>query len=269
VRVYVINLARSPDRRAYIMAELRKIGLDHEIITAVEGRELDMDDASIVDPSLIARSAFPVGTAGCALSHLRVYQKIIEDGLDEALVLEDDIVLPADLGALADAVAGQLTGAEVALLNYASTPPDICKISLDGSVDLPSSRRLALPINVARLVNAGAYVITREACKRMIESVLPVRATADDWGFFYREGILDRVRCVLPQPVIKNPKFESTIGIYSLGNGLRARLLGPLVRHKIPLVHQAISYRRQRIMGRWGQSEIVDTPFIERPSRLG
>ena len=267
MHAYVISLARSLDRRAYITAELRKTGLDYEILTAVDGRDLDLHDSTIIDPSMLSVTSFPAGTAGCALSHLRAYQKIIADGLDEALILEDDVTLPADLGTLVDAVADHLTGAEVALLNYGSQRA--CKISLEGSVDLPSSRLLALPINVAQVINAAAYVITREACKRMNESVLPIRATADEWRFFYREGILDRVRCVVPLAVVKNPKFESTIGIYSLGNGIKARLAGPFVRHKIPLLHQVILYRRRRILRLWDRSEIVDIPFIEKPSRLG
>ena len=40
MRAYVINLARSLDRRAHITAELRKTGLDYEIIAAVDGRDL-------------------------------------------------------------------------------------------------------------------------------------------------------------------------------------------------------------------------------------
>jgi glycosyl transferase family 25 len=267
MRAYVISLARSLDRRAYITAELRKTGLDYEIIKAVDGRDLDLHDATIIDPSMLARNSFPAGTAGCALSHLRAYQKVVADGPDEALILEDDVTLPADLGTLVDAVGCHLTGAEVALLNYGS--PNACKISIEGSVDLPSSRLLALPIDVRQLMNAAAYVITREACKRMNERVPPVRVNADDWRFFYGEGILDRVRCVAPVAVFKNPKFESTIGLYSLGNGVKARLAGPFVRHKIPLLHQVILYRRQRILRQWDRSEIVDLPFIVRPSRLG
>jgi glycosyl transferase family 25 len=267
MRAYVINLARSLDRRAHITAELQKTGLEYEFITAVDGRDLDLEDPTIVDSALLAKNSFPAGTAGCALSHLRTYEKIIADDLDEALILEDDVILPADLGNLAEAVAGQLTGAEVALLNYGRSSR--CKMSLEGSVSLPSSRLLALPIEINGLVNAAAYVITREACERMSKSILPLRANADDWQFFYREGILDRIRCVLPLPVDKTAKFESTIGFYSLGNGLKARLAGTLVHHRIPLLHGVILYRRQRILHEWGRSEIVDSPFVEKPSRLG
>src|SRR5262249_4415431 len=53
MRAYVINLARSLDRRAHITAELQKTGLDYEFITAVDGRELDLDDPTIVDSALI------------------------------------------------------------------------------------------------------------------------------------------------------------------------------------------------------------------------
>jgi glycosyl transferase, family 25 len=267
VHAYVINLARSPERLAHMKAELAKAGVDYEIIRGVDGRDLDLHDPATVDPSLFARSSFPAGMAGCALSHLSTYQKILADGREAALVLEDDVTLPPDLGSLADAVAGHLSGAEVVLLNYDSK--HTCKMSLEGSVHLPSARQLVLPIDVRQPASSAAYLITLEACKRMSESVLPVRASPDDWWFFYREGALDRVRCVMPLPVVKSPEFESTIGHYSLGNGLKARLLEPFVRLAAPLMHQVISYRRQRIYRQWTRSEFVDMPFVEKPSRLG
>jgi glycosyl transferase family 25 len=266
VYAYVINLARSLDRRAHITAELKKTGLDYEIITAVDGRDVDLRDRTIIDPSLTYWTQFLAGTAGAALSHLSAYRKIIADGLDKALVLEDDVILSADLGSLADAVADQLAGAEVALLSYGSLGS--CKLSREGLIHLPSSRLLALPIEIRLVVSAGAYIITREACERMTKCVLPVRVNPDDWWYFYREGALDRVRCVVPQPVPKSPKLISTLGSYSLGNIVKGRLAWPLVRYKIPLLHQVLNYRRQRIYRKSNQQELVDMPFIEKPSRL-
>jgi glycosyl transferase, family 25 len=266
VYAYVINLARSRDRRAHMTAELNKTGLDYEIITAVDGLDLDLHDRTIVDPALTYRTQFVPGVAGGVLSHLSVYKKIVADGLDEALVLEDDVTLPADLGSLADAVADQLTGAEVALLSYGCYGS--CKLGREGSVRLPASRLLALPNEIRMVNSAGAYIITREACERMIKFVLPVRINPDDWWYFYREGALDRVRCVVPIPVLKSPKLVSTMGSYSLEGSIKGRLTWPLVRYKIPLLHQALSYRRQRIYRQWSRQELVDIPFIEKPSRL-
>jgi glycosyl transferase, family 25 len=266
MHVYVINLQRSVDRREHITAELQKIGVDFEIVTAVDGRDLDLTDACLVHPELLAKNAFPQGTAGCALSHLECYRRIIAAGLDCALILEDDVTLPPDLGVLADAVAGHMTGPEVALLNYGS--PHVCKMSMDGAVDLPAGRRLALPIDIGPLVNAAAYLITREACERMIQKALPLRANADDWQYLYRQQMLDRIRCVLPMAVDKESRFESTIGLYSLGSGMKGRLVRPLVRHNVPVVNQYIRRRRQRILAEWGRAEVVDAPFVEKPSRL-
>jgi glycosyl transferase family 25 len=267
VRAYVINLARSLDRRAHITAELKKTGLDYEIITAVDGRDLDLHDPTVVHPSLLTSTPFPAGMAGGSSSHVRAYKKIIADGLDKALVLEDDAILPADLGGLTDALADQLTGAEVVLLSYDNPEPS--KMSREGSIQLPASRVLALPIDLYQLRSAGAYIITREACERLIKCAVPARGGADMWWLFYREGALDRVRCVVPIPVFKSPRLESTIGSYSLGNGVKARLIWPLVRRKIPLLQQVILYRRQRIYRQWSRSVLVDMPFTEKPSRLG
>jgi glycosyl transferase family 25 len=267
MHAYVINLARSRDRRAHIIAQLERTGIEYEIVTAVDGRELDLDDASLIDPAIFALTQFRAGTAGAALSHQSIYRKIIADGLDRALVLEDDVTLPEDMGSLADAVAKQLVGAEVALLSYDAW--EGCKLSTEGSVPLPAERLLALPIDISQPRSGGAYIITREACERMLKNFPPVRVNPDDWWFFYREGILDRVRCVAPLQVRKTAKLESTLGSYSLGNSVRGRVVYALVKRKIPVIHQMAVRRRQRIYREWGRAaEVVDMPFVEKPSRL-
>jgi len=266
VHAYVVNLARSLDRRAHITRELQKTSVNYQIVTAVDGRELDMADAALIDPSFAAGGLFPQGSAGCSLSHLNIYRKIVEDGLDVALILEDDVVLPADLDKLAEEAGQYLTGAEVAMLSVDC--PDPLQLSRAAAVRLSGGRHLALPVDLSQPRSTGAYLITREACERMIKLVLPIRANADAWPFFYREGALDRLRCVTPLPVLKNADLTSTIGSYSLGNGLRSRLAGPVLRARIPVLHQMLSRRRQRIYRQWAQTELVSTPFIEMPSRL-
>ena len=265
MHAYVINLARSTDRRAHVGAALSKVGMQFEIVTGVDGRQLDLHDTATIDPGFL-QFEFPAGSAGAALSHLNVYRKIIADGRDHALVLEDDVLVPDDLGNLTDALVEHLDGAEVVLLSFHSSEP--CRMSSVGATALPSGRLLALPIDVAQPQSGAAYVITRAACERIVTEGIPIRVLADSWWHFYREGMVDRVRCVAPLSVDKSPKFASSIGTYALGEGVVARLAGPLVRGNIPGLHQALAYRRGRILRRWGRSEVVTAPFVERPSRL-
>ena len=263
---YVINMERSGDRRAHIVAELNRTGIDYEMVTAIDGQELDLVMDADIDPSFLTFN-FPAGSAGCAFSHLSVYRKIVEAELSEALVLEDDVVVTVkDLGKLAEAVAENLEGAEIALLNFDSAEP--CRLSTEGAINLPFGRTLALPIDVAQPRSGAAYIITGEACQRMLGGAIPIRALADSWWHFYRNGLVDRIRCVVPLSVGKSPDFASSIGTYRLGEGLGARLAGSLARTRVPGIGRAIAFRRQRIFHKWGRFEMVAAPFVDKPSRL-
>lgn len=267
MKAYVINLARSPERRAHMASEFRKTGMEHEFVEGVEGANLDLDDSSIIDPIWLGNSPFFPGVAGCAMSHLKVYEKIIEDGSEVGLVLEDDVILPPDIDAIAEAVAAHMVGSEVVLLQYFSylslLRGDACRLSRRGSLELPSSRVLAFPAEVADLGASGAYLITREACELTAKAVLPVRVPADDWAFFFHERALHGVRCVIPMPVRINPEFRTTIDHYSPGS-VQTYLRKAATR--VPLLSHALTRRRQRIMNLTTKVELIDRPSDQRHS---
>ena len=264
MQAYVINLIRSPSRRAYMVAQLAKTQVQYQIVDAVDVRDLDLTDTRLFDPVVTGTSDFArrcrQGSAGCALSHLEVYRRALDDGLDFALVLEDDVALPADLDALGDDIAKHMRGAEVVLLNFHSSKP--CRVARVGSVPLSSSRHL---VQVAyngeyEPSSGGAYLITREACARMAKTILPVRAECDDWTYFYSEGAIDRLRCVVPMPVA-NSAFLRTAKDYYTPGSLQARVRGAVAGAKFPVLSQALALKRRRNMRRagWtGQTEFAE-----------
>ena len=261
MQAYVINLVRSPDRRAHMIAQLSKTKVHYEITEAVDGRDLDLADTRLFDPTIVGTPALRAGGAGAALSHLEVYRRLLDDGLEIAMVLEDDVELPADLDALGDAIAQHMTGAEVVLLNFHSNEP--CRITKAGSVPLPSSRLLVRVVDVEQVTSAGCYLITREACARLVKTVLPVRVHPDNWAFFYTQGAIDRARCVAPMPVTNSVSLRTTIDQYRPGS-LQARVRETVASAKVPILYQALALRRRRNFQRcgWaGQTEFVD----ERP----
>jgi GR25 family glycosyltransferase involved in LPS biosynthesis len=246
-----------------MLAQLASAGIEYSFVSAIDDRALDLSESGTVAPSYLMRSDWRPGRIGNGLSHLRAYEQILSDGLDQALVLEDDVILPRDLGSLLDAVGPHLTGAEVALLHFDSHA--VCELSTDGAVSLPGRRTLALPIDISVPVGGAAYVITREACARMTDVVLPVRAHSDDWLYWYNAGALDRIRCAYPHIVTKDPGFESTID-YAAPTSFKARTRRLVA--SAPIFGALISYRRKNIWRKWTRIELVDKPFIKMPSRL-
>lgn len=258
MRAYVINLRRSPERRVNMTAQLTAHGIDYEIVEAVDGRELDLTDPQIISsiaPSFRAAEWFLPTHVACAMSHLSAYRKVLDTDLPWALILEDDVTIPADLRVIAEAVAAQLTGAEVALLNFDSD--QVCKVSRQGAQELPSGRELVFPLDVHVPVSAAGYVITREACERIIKGALPIRAKIDNWGHVYDEGMIDRLRCVVPLVVAKDPSFRSTIGYYSDAS-IKARTLKLASRLHLHVLERAVARRRERIWRKYTRVEYVD-----------
>lgn len=97
MKVFLINLDRSPDRLAHMYAQARAAGIVFERVPGVDGR-------TMTGPFLgntFAEYLSP-GERGCYASHLLCCQLILEQKLPYAMVLEDDAVLGPDAVGIAN-----------------------------------------------------------------------------------------------------------------------------------------------------------------------
>jgi GR25 family glycosyltransferase involved in LPS biosynthesis len=107
-KIYYINLDRRLDRLQHINNELNKINYSGPIerIDAIDGKQLDIDILSdklitvegkndALDKNKGMYFILTPGAIACALSHLNIYNKIIEEMPDDkySLILEDDITI--------------------------------------------------------------------------------------------------------------------------------------------------------------------------------
>jgi glycosyl transferase family 25 len=105
VRVYVINLERSVDRRLYLSAQLEKLGIDYAMFKAIEPPQAGewfkrYDEQRYLKNT--GRKASP-GEIACFASHAALWKKAVETG-KPLIVLEDDAeILPTFPRALAEA----------------------------------------------------------------------------------------------------------------------------------------------------------------------
>lgn len=103
--IFLINLDKRADRLAYVSEQLTTLGLTFRRFAAIDGSLLSMDSQTLFDVPrfILEQKKRPViGEVGCALSHRALWQTMLDEHLDYALILEDDIKLdPALLALLA------------------------------------------------------------------------------------------------------------------------------------------------------------------------
>ena len=101
-KVYIITLKKSTDRQDRFKDILA--GLNYEIFWGVNGYELSLDElydeniysSDITKNRNITKSDLTFGEIGCALSHLKIYQEIIDNNYKKVLILEDDIFVKVE-----------------------------------------------------------------------------------------------------------------------------------------------------------------------------
>lgn len=92
MKIFVINLDRRPDRLNQISDKLRDLGLEFERIPATDGTAIDLKkhtDTTLAWFWAGFQAPLP-GAVGCFLSHQRIWRKMFEESVDQALVIEDD-----------------------------------------------------------------------------------------------------------------------------------------------------------------------------------
>jgi glycosyl transferase family 25 len=244
MRTYIINLERSVRRREHIVAEVGKFGLDHEIVPAVDGTKFTEEEVvQIADMERVRMNPdwLTPTMLATALSHRKVFERILENGDKYALILEDDAEFSDDPRPLLDSIKPVLRKREVALLHYFSFAP--LGISTVGSERIHSEKILAYPLALRGLVSAAAYVITQDGARSLYDSVVPVSTASDAWVDFFESGWLDAIRIVHPRPV-------EVIGAKSTINAAAQSRLRSIVtelvdKYRIPILHDFL--RRQRL----------------------
>ena len=100
---FIINLKKNTKRLTSVLATIESVGsLDfYTVIRAIEPHEVDRNPEHYIDyqtyeniknpKSSITLPSF--GSLACALSHIKVWKHIIKNGIKEALIIEDDIMI--------------------------------------------------------------------------------------------------------------------------------------------------------------------------------
>lgn len=106
--VFLINLDRSTERLQRASEQIEAAGFTFERVPAVDGATLtDEKIAKVFDAKAAAKRFhydLTAGEVGCYLSHVKCWEKIIDDNLDYAVILEDDLLLDTQFASVISAI---------------------------------------------------------------------------------------------------------------------------------------------------------------------
>ncbi|XP_047556723.1 inactive glycosyltransferase 25 family member 3 isoform X3 [Lutra lutra] len=96
--VFVISLARRPDRRERMLSSLWEMEISGRVVEAVDGRTLNSSIMRSLGVDLLPGYQDPYsgrtltkGEVGCFLSHYSIWEEVAARGLAQVLVFEDDV----------------------------------------------------------------------------------------------------------------------------------------------------------------------------------
>jgi GR25 family glycosyltransferase involved in LPS biosynthesis len=205
-QIFVISLARSPERRENVRNQLGNI--PHVIVDAVDGKAMTRGQEKLANRMISRETINSDGSIGCFLSHYFLWKHIVEHNIDYALILEDDIVVRrpfvSHVNKLIQAV------------------PDCDLIYIGHCLDTRSGHRVAVvdDLNLYKTVESlctHAYVVSQKGASKLIqyiENYVSFDTIDKRMLTAVREGILTAYS-VQPKIIGQNG-MTSTIGEYAI-----------------------------------------------------
>jgi len=243
IPIFIISLSHAAERRKHITGEMKKAGLAFTILDAVNGKELTTAQMeSVCDMQAVNKNPrwLSPGAIGCALSHLNIYRTIVKEQYPWTLILEDDVILADNFKEHLKRIITQPSSEEVIMLYFQSWKP--LKLNRHNSINYFEDSGIYRPLDIAQLTTTGAYLISLKAADRMVKNVLPIRVSADSWGWYFEQGVLKDIRCVFPR-IVDTAPFKSSIDYVNFP--VIGKVLRIIDRYRIPLLFQLLEKRRR------------------------
>lgn len=177
MKIFVVNLARRPERMAFVERQFASLGIAFERIDAVDGEKFSSEERrkAVSDFRWWCAQGYKArtGEIGCALSHRKTLGKVVGGGLPCACIIEDDVTLGEGFKAALESVERFVTDStepKAVLLTSCEAARE------EGFVKIPWAH------------SSGCYVVNQESAKRLLSVTSPLTSTIDDWRRWSDKG---------------------------------------------------------------------------------
>lgn len=213
VPIFIISLSGSLDRQQLISKNLTTQGLKYEFIEAVDGKSLSEEYKSEVYNSIKAKEFFNrdllLGEIGCALSHKKIYEKMIHEEIEYAVILEDDAIVDKSVVSAISTCIGNPFKWDLILLGHYATYSESKAIKSQTSF---WGKKWYGDLNFLRLTGKTSgthgYILTYEGAQKLYSNLAKITKPIDHYTS--DDKLLD-VYALHPTIINPNKKFKSSI----------------------------------------------------------
>ncbi|SEK68753.1 glycosyl transferase, family 25 [Colwellia chukchiensis] len=239
--VYVVNLDAAPARMSTMAAQLNTLGIAYQRITAVNGLDLSAQEIASSYSKTLNRQHFrynlSLGEIGCYMSHRKIWQLMLDEGIEFAVVLEDDLVIKDKFRQLFAQI---------------DTLKQFDLIKLADNRNYPAAQKLGLA-NDLQLVNyhtipncTTGYTISLNGAKKLLARKKFYRPVDIDIQFCKELNL--SVYGLQPYPISENRSFESDIAAFNGGrHGKKTTSLIRNIKYRLALWY----LRKSHLSGRF------------------
>jgi glycosyl transferase family 25 len=262
--IYVINLDHSANRLAYQRRQFERMGMQFERVQAIDGLALSREDFEKY--AFLGDRPISHSEVACLLSHSLCWKKAAEG--NGAVIMEDDQILADEIKPMLAALRPR----EGAVIINLETQPRPRYVSPESHETIAGVRLFELLLPTA---GAGAYVVTREAAKILLER-LDRKATIADYFIHSAPGIrryqadpglTEELRSLSGQHgKIIRPEAQTVISRSTHGRNLAIRMYWT-VKHPRTRIRRAISqiglvFKKARLPSGTVRRRIEPSPSI-------
>lgn len=245
--IFVINLKLDIAKKERMLAMLTKLNLEFSLFEAIDGKTLSEGKITTIydknHPRL--KRQLSKGELGCAFSHLRIYQKMIDDNIKQAIILEDDAIIDKDFIDCLPIIDYAPQNWELILFGHSDSKNEqrhFCKVNVP-TPNNPTKFSMVKPISAAS--GTYAYIINQNGAKKMLHTTSKLLKAIDDYTGNYQEVNL---YAIYPHPVRVDFALPS-----SIDNSDKTAAISRAKTAKSNKLHQKISdfNRARKLKRKW------------------
>ena len=179
IKAYVINLDYRLDRKISFCNSYNLKNIEYEIVKAIDKKNIIPD--ILLANNILGKIGYnnlslkirnnhyqfnDVGAIGCYLSHIKTWEKIIEDNVDYGIIYEDDVEINKKIN-------------EEIIYNYIKNLPKDWDILLLNKNRIKGKQYKKNIYKIERFICTHSYIIKKTSINKIINNIYPINQQID------------------------------------------------------------------------------------------